>query len=180
MKRWKLPGMILATGLALAVSAYSLPASAHSPGQGYGWGPGMMYGYGPGMMGPGMMYGYGPAWMGLQTMCGQGPGNYRPGMMYRYGPHGPGAMGPGMMYGYGPAGPWRGPRQADLDLSIDQVKINLEHWIAASQNPHIKVGNVTEKDSDTIVAEIVTTDKGGLVQRLDINRHTGFTQPAGD
>lgn len=176
MNRWKLPGTVLAIGLATAVAGYSLPSAAHSAGIGNGWGPGMMYGYGQGMTGPGMMYGPGQG--------GYGPGPMGPGMMYGYGPgaYGPGAMGPGMMYGYGPgaAGPWGGPQQADLDLSVDQVKTNLERWIEASQNPHIKVGNVTEKDSDTIVAEIVTKDKDALVQRLEINRHTGFTEPAGD
>jgi hypothetical protein len=108
-------------------------------------------GYGPGMMGgygPGMMGGYGPGWM-----MGRGYG-----------------MGPGMM-GYGPG--YYG-NQGNLNLTTDQVKKYLEQMI---RNPNLKVGNVKEKDADTIVAEIVTKDKDALVQRLDFNRHNGFVQP---
>jgi hypothetical protein len=54
------------------------------------------------------------------------------------------------------------------------VKNYLEQMI---HNPNLKVGDVKEKDADTIVAEIVTKDKDALVQRLDFNRHTGFVQP---
>jgi hypothetical protein len=36
---------------------------------------------------------------------------------------------------------------------------------------------VSEKDDDTIVAEIVTQE-GSLVQRLEVDRHTGWTRPA--
>ena len=42
-----------------------------------------------------------------------------------------------------------------------------------SGNPHIKVGSVTEKDANTISADIVTTDKDALVQRFNVDRHTG-------
>jgi hypothetical protein len=112
------------------------------------------YGYGPGwMMGPG--YGYG-------MMGGYGPGY----MMQGYG--GGYAMGPGMMYGYGPA------NEGNLNLSVDQVKNYLQHMI---RNPNLKVGDVKEKDADTIVAEIVTKQGNALVQKLDFNRHSGFVQP---
>jgi hypothetical protein len=120
-------------------------------GPGYGYG--MRGGYGPGyMMGPG----YGPGYM-------MGPA-YGPGWMmngYR------GGYGPGMM-AYGPG--YRG----DLHLSTDQVKNYLERTI---RNPNLTVGDVKEKDADTIVAEIVTKDKDALVQKLDVNRHTGYMQP---
>jgi hypothetical protein len=114
--------------------------------------------YGPGY---GMMGGYGPGWM-------MGPG-YGHGMMgYGWGPgwmmHGWGGYGPGMMYGY----------QGDLKLTTDQVKTYLERMI---RNPNLKVGDVKEKDADTIVAEIVTKQGNVLVQRLDFNRHNGFVQP---
>ena len=39
-------------------------------------------------------------------------------------------------------------------------------------NPRLKVGDVKEKDADTITADIVTKDNS-LVQRFIINRHTG-------
>jgi hypothetical protein len=113
-----------------------------------------MGGYGPGYM---MEPGYGHGMMGY--------GGYGPGwMMHGYG------YGPGMM-GYGPG--YYGS-QGDLKLTTDQVKNYLEQMI---RNPNLKVGDVKEKDADTIVAEIVTKDKDALVQRLDFNRHTGFVQP---
>jgi hypothetical protein len=71
-----------------------------------------------------------------------------------------------MMYGYG--------NQANLNLSVDQVKQHLEQMI---RNPNLKVGEVKEKDADTIVAEIVTKQGDSLVQRLDVNRHNGFIKP---
>ena len=83
-----------------------------------------------------------------------------------------------MMQGYGPgAMPYgRGyyGNQGDLNLTADQVKAYLEQMI---RNPNLKVGDVKEKDADTIVADIVTKDKDALVQRLDFNRHNGFVQP---
>ncbi len=123
--------------------------------------------YGGGMMGPGMMGG------GMM-----GPGMMGGGMM------GPGMMGPGygcgygMMGGYGPGmmGWSYGPQQANLNLSAKDVKSYLERWIAMTGNPHLKVGPVVEKDSNTITADIVTTDKDALVQRYNINRRTGIWQ----
>jgi hypothetical protein len=118
------------------------------------WGPGMMGGY---AMGPGMMaggYGYGMApWM-------MGPG---------YG----GGYGFGMM-------PWMSgsnrPGQATNNFSADDAKNYFQRWLAFQGNPHLKLGTVTEKDADTITADIVTVDKEGLVQRFALNRHNGFIQ----
>ncbi len=162
---------------ALAAAAMAAPAGA----QPYGYGPGMMGGYGPGygMMGPGMMGGYGPGYgmMGPGMMGGYG---YGPGMMRGYGGYG---MGPGMMrgyggYGMGPGMMGYGPgyygNQGNLNLTTDQVKQYLEQMI---RNPNLTVGDVKEKDADTIVAEIVTKQGHSLVQRLDFNRHNGFVQP---
>lgn len=159
----------LLLAFAAATLGFGSPALAHGPG-GYG----MMGGYGPGMMG-----GYGP---GYGTMGGYGPGA---GMMGGYGP-GPGTMGgygggygPGMMQGYGPGmmmgygGGYYG-NQGNLNLSADQVKSYLQQTI---RNPNLKVGDVKEKDADTIVADIVTKDKDVLVQRFEFNRHNGFMQP---
>jgi hypothetical protein len=87
-------------------------------------------------------------------------------MMRGYG----GGYGPGMM-GYG--GGYYG-NQGDLKLTTDQVKNYLEQTM---RNPNLKVGDVKEKDADTIVADIVTKDKNALVQRLLVNRHNGFMQP---
>lgn len=99
---------------------------------------------GMGMMGPGMM----------------GPGMMGPGMM------GPGMMGQGMMGMMG--------HQANLNLTTNDVKAYLERWIAISGNPRIKVGPVTERNDNTVSADIVTTDGDALVQRFSVDRRTGI------
>lgn len=140
---------------ALAVAGAIIAASAGWPGRAAAQeGPGDG---GPGWMGPGMMWGgYGPGWMG-------------PGMMGGWG--GYGGYGPGMMGGWGPQQP------ADLNLSVGQVKQRMAQWIAASGNPHVKLGPVKQKNADVITAEIVTADGNSLVETYDIDRHTGFLQP---
>jgi hypothetical protein len=117
---------------------------------------------------------------------GPGPRGYGygyamgPWMMGHYG-MGPWAMGPGVMgYGSGTMGfGWSGSAAGNLNLSTNDVTSYLNRWIAFSGNPHIKVGDVTEKDADTISADIVTTDKDGLVQRFTVDRHTGLFRPEG-
>ncbi len=159
---------VAAIGAALAAIGFAAPAVA----QPYGYGPGygMMGGYGPGY---GMMGGYGPGY----GMGGYGPGwgmmrGYGPGMMGGYGPMmGPG-YGPGMMMGYGPGyGPGYG---RDLNLSTDDVKTYLERTM---RNPNLKIGDVKQQGDDEIVATIVTKDKDVLVQKIVVNRHTGFFHP---
>jgi hypothetical protein len=179
----KLSYLAGAAAIAIAVGGVAVHVSAqpYGPGMmgGYGPGYGMMgggYGPGYGMMGggygPGMMGGgYGPGW-------GMMGGGYGPqwGMMGGYGRGGYGP-GYGMMGGYGPG---YGPgAQGDLKLTTDKVKSYLERMIAVQGNPHLKVGDVKEKDADTITADIVTKDKDALVQRFDVNRHTGFYRPEG-
>jgi hypothetical protein len=89
-------------------------------------------------------------------------------------------MGPGMM-GYGMMGPgmmgWANrPQQGTLNLSTSDVKASVERWIAMNGNPRLKVGAITEKDANTITADIVTAEKDVLVQRFSVDRHTGFWQ----
>ena len=165
---------IVAFGFAGAAGAQPY-GPGYGGGYGGGYGPGMMgggYGPGPGMMGPGYGGGYGPGMMGP----GYG-GGYGPGMMGGYGRgYGPGMMGPGYGGGYGAnpgygAGPGYG---RDLNLTTDNVKDYLEHTI---RNPHLKVGEVKEQGKDEITATIVTKDKDALVQKLVVNRHTGFFHP---
>jgi hypothetical protein len=152
---------ILAAAASFAVAFAVSPAMAqpYGPGMG-GYGPG--YGPGYGMMGPG--YGPGP---GYGMMGGYGHGY---GMMGGYGP-GYGYHHGWMMNGYGPG--YYG-QQRDLKLSADDVKTYLERMI---DNPNLKIGDVKEKDADTIVASIVTKQGDSLVQQLEFNRHTGFYQP---
>jgi hypothetical protein len=167
-----LAGLIAATAV-IGTAAKAQPYGG-GYGPGYGMGPGMMGGYGPGYghMGGGYGPGYG---MGPGVMGGYGPG-YGPGMM---GPgYGPGMMGPGygpgMMGGSGP-GPGYGPGYGrDLNLTTDNVKTYLEQMI---RNPNLKVGEVKEQGNDEITATIVTKEKDALVQKLVVNRHTGFFRP---
>jgi hypothetical protein len=155
--------VLAAIGILSAVpSVQAQPYGYGMMGQGYGsgYGPGMMGGYGPGMMGgygPGYMMapGYGHGWMMGPGMMGYGSG---------YGP------GWGMHRGWGPGF----GSQGNLNLSTDDVKNYLERTM---RNPNLKIGEVKEKDDDTIVADILTKDKDGLVQRLEINRKTGYFQP---
>jgi len=134
---------------AVAAAALSTPVGA----QPYGGG-----GYGPGWM----MGGSGP---GYGMMQGGGGGGYGPGWMHGWNGGGGYGMGPGMMYGWG---------YGDMKLSVDQVKNYLQTMI---RNPNLKVGDVKEKDADTITADVVTKQGNELVQRLDFNRHNGFVQP---
>lgn len=152
---------LLATGMVAAIGlGTSALALAHGPGGTsgnpyagghYGWHMGPMMGQGQmgqGQMGQGMM---GPGMMG-QGMMGSG-------MM------GQGQMGQGMMQ------PLR------QDLSAADVKHMMQHRLAWNGNPNVKLGKVEEKDGDTIIAEIVTKD-GSIIQRLEVDRHTGRMRPA--
>lgn len=170
-----IPTATLVAALALAVAT---PAAAHGPGSQYG-GYGMMgqgYGMGPGMMGPGMMgqgYGMGPGY-GMGQGYGMGPGMMGPGYGMGPGMMGPGyGMGPGMM-GPGTTGPGYGMwGRGNVNLTTDDVRNNLERWLAWQGNPRLKVGEVKEEGDDTIVAEIVTKKGGEVVDRMRIDRSTG-------
>lgn len=58
-------------------------------------------------------------------------------------------------------------------LSTDDVRLMMEHRLAWQGNPNIKIGEIEETDDNRITAEIVTQD-GSLVQKLEIDRQTGF------
>jgi hypothetical protein len=122
----------------------------------------LMWGY-EAFIGP---YSAGSWWgMGPYMMRGPGPwGGYGPGMTRGYGP------GPGPGWNMG----WR-----DLNLSTDNVKAYMERSLAWQGNPRLKVGDVKEKDADTITVNIVTKDNS-LVQRFVVNRHNGYFQPSED
>lgn len=136
------------TGLALAgvlAGLATASAIAHSPGA-QGANQGQMPMMGQGMMGQGYQ--------------GQMP-------MMRHGMMGQMPMMGG--YGHGQMEPLR------RDLTADEVKHMMEHRVAWAGNPNLKVGEVTEKDDDTIEVEIVTKN-GSLVQKIEIDRHTGRMQ----
>lgn len=191
MRAKTLIGAGLAVALAGALWVYNSPVSAHGPG---GWGMmggyGHMGGYGPGMMGAyGPGYGHMGGWGGGpgagQLNCpafaqGNAPGSGPAGQGYGPGYHmrgWGGGNGPGMMQGYGPGyGPRTGVQgNQTLNLSTDDVKSRMERWLTWQGNPRLKLGEVKEKDADTITADIVTQDNG-LVERFIVDRHTGFTR----
>ena len=147
----------LGVAAALAAGAYSYTASAQG---GPGWGPGGMMGGG----GPGNCPGFGPG-------GGQGWG---PGYHMRGWGGGPGMMGWG--YGRGPGYGPGGQAGQTLNLTTDDVKARVERMLAWRGNPRLKVGEVKEKDADTITADVVTKDNS-LVQRFIVDRHTGFFRP---
>ena len=66
--------------------------------------------------------------------------------------------------------------QTDLNLTVDAVKKDVEQWLEQRGNPRLKVGEVKEKDADTIEAEIVTLDNS-LVERYAVDRHSGAYRP---
>lgn len=160
-----LAGVLGFSGVAGAQQYYGGGQGGYGPG--WTMGPGMMGGWmGPGMMGGRMGPGMRGGWM-EPGMRGYGPCGYGPGWM----------MGPGMMgYGYGRGGYYHRPPPAKLDLSVEQVKRYLQHWVDVSGNPHLKVGSVVAKNASTIIAEIVS-DKGAPVERLSVNRQTGRYEP---
>jgi hypothetical protein len=117
-----------------------------------GMGQGMM---GSGMMGRGMHgYGMGGHGMGGHHRHHGQHGHHHHGMM------GQGMMGPGMM------------ADADRDLSVDDVRGMIERHLAWRGNKRLKLGDVKAKDDDTITADVVTVDDS-LVQRFEIDRHSG-------
>lgn len=87
-----------------------------------------------------------------------------------------GGMGPGMgrrMQGDS-AGRLFGMRvMPRINLSPDDVRYHLDQRLNRLGNARLKLGAITQKDDDTIMAEVVTVDDS-LVQRLAVNRHTGI------
>lgn len=160
-------GTTLAVALAAAAWGYGTSATAQPFG-----GPGMMDGgYGSGMMQGDGTQGYGPNGdcPGYGRAGGHGPGWMHDGQGYGPGYGRGGMRGPGYGQGYGRG--WSG-QQGDLKLTTDDVKARVERWLARRGNPRLKVGDIKEKDADTIIADVVTKDNS-LVQRLVVNRHTG-------
>jgi len=138
-------------GAGLAVALAGAIWSHQSPASAQGWG--MMGGWGGG-------YGHMGSWGGA---------------------HGPGMMGFGAGYGpgYGPRGAYQGNPDANqnVNLTTDDVKARIERWLTWRGNPRLKVGEVKEKDADTITADIVTKDNS-LVQRFIVDRHSGNFLPS--
>ncbi|WP_139257576.1 hypothetical protein [Natronohydrobacter thiooxidans] len=111
----------------------------------------------PGRMGRGMMRG---DMMGMDGMSA-GP-MIRSGPQGHMGGHG---LGPDLLYGM--------PQAAPAEMTPARVETFLSHLLDHHANPRLKIGEITEADNGSIIAEIVTVD-GALVQRLAFNRHPGL------
>jgi hypothetical protein len=170
-------------GTAIAAAGLVLGAATLATAEGHGMGQ-----MGPGMMGPIQGMGPGGAMMGPGTMA---PGQMAPGMMGQMGHGGP-MMGPGMMgpmQGMGPGSPMMAPGMMGpsgmlgpmgglrvtpiMHLTTDDVRHFLEHHLTRHGFEHLKVGEVTQTDQDTITADVVTTE-GSLAVRLQVDPHTGW------
>ncbi len=110
------------------------------------------------------------------THMGQGQGDQGRGQPGTQGMMGPGTGGQGMMGpGFG-KGPGLGSQVVpSKDLTADDVRHFLDHRLEMHGNKRLKVVEVKEADDDKIVADITTVD-GSLVQRLEVDRHTGKMQ----
>lgn len=117
---------------------------------------------GPGMMGRGMM-GTGMTRGGMMGMDGMpmGPMTMH-GPQGRMGGH---ALGPGALYGM--------PHGASTEMTPARVEAFLAHMLERHNNRRLEIGEISEAEDGSIIAEIVTVD-GSLVQRLAFNRYPGL------
>lgn len=122
--------------------------------------------------------------IGIGTSFARGPFGYDGygrghgyGMMMQQGP----GFGPGMMMqksrGFGPGNCAYGQTQAlATPLTVDDVRENMEQHLKWRGNDRLKVGTVSEKDDNTISAEIVTVDDS-LVRKIEVDKTTGRFTP---
>lgn len=75
-----------------------------------------------------------------------------------------------MMKRMGKHGPFS---DRDLDLSAEEARTLVEARLIMRGNDRLKVGKVSEKDSDTYLVDIVTVDES-LVRQIEIDRDSGF------
>jgi hypothetical protein len=122
---------------------------------------------------------------GYAAFVGPYPAGGRWGMMPNTmmgpGMWGGGGYGPRAMRGYAPdaVGPGWNTSWGDANLTADKAKNYFERWLAWQGNPRLKVGDVKERDADSIVVDIVTKDNS-LVQRFVVNRRNGWIRPSED
>ena len=67
----------------------------------------------------------------------------------------------------------KGAAPKDDRLSADDLRGQIEQWIRWYANPQLKIGSISKKDENTIVAEIVDADDS-IVQRIEVDRRTGW------
>jgi len=89
---------------------------------------------------------------------------------------GPGTMGPGTM---GPQYvPQYGPQyqQPQKPLGEKEATEILENYLKATRNPNLKLGKITDKGTG-FEAEIVTKKEGALVNKVFVDKYTGWMHP---
>ena len=158
------------------------PWCGQSGPQGRGMGPGgmMEQSYGQGM-GQKMMHGQGMMRGGQQGMMhgqGMGKGMHRGQGMMQGGQQGMRQGCPynqqGMQHGWGrgQSGPRIKQQQAAQPLQADQARQLAENYVA--KNPNLQVGEVTDKEKEGVFSAIIETQDGSLVERLLIDKQTGW------
>lgn len=123
--------------------------------------PGMMGGMRGGPMAEGMP-GRGMMGQGMMGMDGMPMGPMMHGLHGQMGGH---ALGPGALYGMHHGAP--------SEMTPARVETYLAHLLERHGNPRLEIGEITEAEDGSIIAEIVTVD-GSLVQRLAFNRYPGL------
>lgn len=134
----------------LIQSRWHMVMFEHAIRMGHGYG----FSRGPGRAGRGYGYGYG---MGRGMM-----GEYG----YGYG------MGPGMMEpGYGPQ-----YRAVGKPIDLKEAKAMMNGYLKSSRNPNLKLGKI--KDTGNVYEAEVRTKNNALVDRIIIDKSTGYTRSA--
>jgi hypothetical protein len=82
---------------------------------------------------------------------------------------------PGMMQGRRNSGP---ALNRELDLTADEAKTLVAARLIMRGNDRLKVGQVTEKDADTYLVDIVTVDNS-LVRQIEVDRNNGLPRRGG-
>ncbi len=140
--------IVIGLAVVLGIGLIGYAVADSGPGGGRGMMGGGHMGSGWGMMGGGHM---GPGWMMRGSM-------------------GPGQMGPG----YAPCRQFSGTATGEK-LTKEKAETLVKRQLAMMGNPNLKLGTVKE-ETDRFVAEIVTKEDS-LVDRLQIDKRTGFIRP---
>jgi hypothetical protein len=64
-------------------------------------------------------------------------------------------------------------RDRDLNLTADEAKTLVEARLIMRGNDRLKVGQVTEKDEESYLVDIVTVDNS-LVRQVEVDRDNGL------
>ena len=62
----------------------------------------------------------------------------------------------------------------DLDLSPEEAKTLVQARLIMKGNDRLKTGQVTEKDGDTYLVDVVTVDDS-LVRQVEVDRNLGLS-----